>query len=258
MDCVEIEGNVSLGERIVSTVKSVPLKVPATLLAVGIALSAFPALSQSAMTPGGGAMAPQPRVAPTVAPPAPVAAPQMPVAIPNVSGSAPGEPAKLTVRKAGEAQTEYLKAPDANSGGQPGPTGGPQRIARTPLSSVAIGLEGDPGSFAAGKGATDAGGNVTFKDLKPGNYRVQLPNAGPQGGAVSMTTFVNGKLASRTEFPVGSSVGTFAVGSAKDTITLKFERNAPPPGGTGSGARPARAARAAINGDIIIDDPSSD
>jgi hypothetical protein len=26
-----------------------------------------------------------------------------------------------------------------------------------------------------------------------------------------MTTFVNGKLASRTEFPVGSSVGTFAV-----------------------------------------------
>jgi hypothetical protein len=40
-----------------------------------------------------------------------------------------------------------------------------------------------------------------------------------------MTTFVNGKLVSRTEFPAGSSVGTFAVASAKDTITLKFETN---------------------------------
>jgi hypothetical protein len=40
-----------------------------------------------------------------------------------------------------------------------------------------------------------------------------------------MTTFVNGKLASRTEFPAGTSVGTFAVASAKDTITLKFETN---------------------------------
>ncbi|MDO8977237.1 hypothetical protein [Reyranella sp.] len=40
-----------------------------------------------------------------------------------------------------------------------------------------------------------------------------------------MTTFVNGKLASRTEFSVGSSVGTFAVASAKDTTTLKFETN---------------------------------
>ncbi|MDO8973893.1 hypothetical protein [Reyranella sp.] len=40
-----------------------------------------------------------------------------------------------------------------------------------------------------------------------------------------MTTFVNGKLASRTVFPVASSVGTFAVASARDTITLKFERS---------------------------------
>ncbi|MDP3242625.1 MAG: hypothetical protein Q8M69_19580, partial [Reyranella sp.] len=42
-------------------------------------------------------------------------------------------------------------------------------------------------------------------------------------GAVSMTTFVNGKLASRADLPVGTSVGTFTVASAKDTITLKFE-----------------------------------
>jgi hypothetical protein len=60
--------------------------------------------------------------------------------------------------------------------------------------------------------------------LEPGNYEVALPSV-PGGGAVSMTTFVNGKLASRTEFPAGSSVGTFAVASAKDTITLKFETN---------------------------------
>jgi len=58
---------------------------------------------------------------------------------------------------------------------------------------------------------------VTFKDLKPGNYRVKLPDAGAQGSAVSMTTFVNGKLASLTVFPIGSSVGTFAISNAKDT-----------------------------------------
>jgi len=52
-----------------------------------------------------------------------------------------------------------------------------------------------------------------------------------------MTTFVNGKLASRTEFPVGSPVGTFAVASAKDTITLKFENNtgSMPTDGVGAG-----------------------
>lgn len=41
-----------------------------------------------------------------------------------------------------------------------------------------------------------------------------------------MTTFVNSKLASRTEFPVGSPVATFALGSAKDAITLNFESKA--------------------------------
>lgn len=221
-----------------------------------VIVSATPVLSQSAMTPGGGVMAPQPRVAPTVAPPAPVAAPQMPVAIPNAPGTAPVDPAKLTVRKAGEPQKDYLKTPDANSGVQPGPTGGPAKVNTqgVPLSGIPVGLEGEVGGSLKAPSTTDARGNVTFKDLKPGNYKVQLPNAGT-GGAVSMTTFVNGKLASRTVFPGGGSVGTFAVASAKDTVTLKFERNATDLRGTGSGVGPARAA---INGDIVIDDPSSD
>ncbi|WP_370692567.1 SpaA isopeptide-forming pilin-related protein [Reyranella sp.] len=44
-----------------------------------------------------------------------------------------------------------------------------------------MGLVGAPGSLAAGKGTTDASGNVTFKELKPGNYSVELPNAGAPG-----------------------------------------------------------------------------
>jgi hypothetical protein len=47
------------------------------LVAVGIALVAMPAWSQGAMIPGGGAMTPQPRVAP---------APQAPVVAPALSG----------------------------------------------------------------------------------------------------------------------------------------------------------------------------
>lgn len=221
-----------------------------------VVASASPALSQSAMSPGGGAVAPQPRVAPTVAPPAPVAAPQMPVAIPNVSGSAPGDPAKLTVRKAGEPQKDYLNTPDANSGGQPGsPTAPADAAAKnkaffekepvtqqrgTPTASTGPGQPTAHNSNQPIPGIdvvvqkkpccppstvkTDAEGKITLKLPEAGNYDVDLPNV-RTGGAVSMTTFVNGKLASRTVFPPGSSVGTLAVVSPRDTIVLKFETN---------------------------------
>jgi hypothetical protein len=61
------------------------------LLAVGIALVAMPAWSQGAMTPGGGAVAPQPRVAPAL--PAPVVTPQAPMTVapnPTVAQPVPG------------------------------------------------------------------------------------------------------------------------------------------------------------------------
>ncbi len=126
--------------RLVPSAASAAAKL-STLMVLDIALAASPALAQSAMTPGGGATVPQPRVAP--APQAPVAAPQAPVVAPQLPLVAP--------------------APS-------------------------------------------------------GDRVIQTTNS-------IRTTFVNGKLASRTEFPVGSSVGTFAVSSAKDTVILKFETN---------------------------------
>lgn len=84
---------------------------------------------------------------------------------------------------------------------------------------------------------TDAEGKITLKLPEAGNYEVALLGATTKG-AVSMTTFVNGKVAARTVFPVGSSVGTFAVANPKDTIILKFESNSQPVndiGGQGGG-----------------------
>ena len=69
---------------------------------------------------------------------------------------------------------------------------------------------------------TSGDGQTTFRQLEPGTYDVALPKV-PGGGAVSMTTFVNGQEASRADFPVGSSTGQFSVRNAQDTITLKFE-----------------------------------
>ena len=107
---------------------------------------------------------------------------------------------------------------------------------------------------------TDASGQVTFKELAPGNYDIVLPKPARSsgydpviGGVIQLTTFVNGKLASRTEFPVGSSVGTFAVSSAKDTVVLKFETNLGSTpvngvGGTGGGRFPTNLGASPTNG----------
>ena len=184
------------------------------MLAVGIALVAMPAFSQGAMTPGGGAMVPQPRVAP--APQAPVVAPQVPVVVAPNPSAIPTGPAggpQKTLRVINNSETD--RAPvEAQYSRTNGNTYGGLDI---------VVMKQGQGSPNIPTSKTDGSGQTTFRQLEPGTYSVQLPNAGPQGGTVSMTTFVNGKLASRTEFPAGSSVGTFAVASARDTITLKFE-----------------------------------
>jgi len=186
------------------------------LLIVGIALGAMPAFSQGAMTPGGGAMVPQPRVAP--APQAPVVAPQVPVTVAPNPSAIPTGPAggpQKTIRVINNSETD--RAPVAAQSRTTGNVYGGVDI---------VVMKQSQGSSSIPTSKTDGNGQTTFRQLEPGTYSVQIPNAGPRAGTVSMTTFVNGKLASRTEFPVGSSVGTLAVGSVKDTITLKFESKA--------------------------------
>lgn len=205
------------------TDRSSALKLPtqistakmSAILAMGIALVATPALSQGGMTPGGGAMVPQPRVTP--APQAPTA-PQAPLTVAPNAGAIPTGPAggpQKTLRVINNSETEHAPVDAQYSRTTGNVYGG---------VDIVLMKEGQ-GSPIIPTSKTDGSGQTTFRQLEPGTYRVQLPNAGPKGGAVSMTTFVNGKLASRTEFPAGSSAGTFAVGSAKDTITLKFETN---------------------------------
>ena len=197
------------------------VSVRLALLAAGIALAAAPALAQSAMTPGGGAT-PQPRVAP--APQASIAAPQAPVAAPQVPLVAPAPSGDRVIQT-----TNSIRA----TGTPTGPAEPKPNYQNQPIPGIDVVVQKKPnggGEMPVSK--TDASGQVTFKELPPGNYDIVLPKPARSsgydpviGGVIQLTTFVNGKLASRTEFPVGSSVGTFAVSSAKDTVVLKFETN---------------------------------
>jgi len=204
------------------TDKASGLKLPAqistlkisALLIVSIALGAMPAFSQGAMTPGGGPMTPQPRVAP--APQAP-AAPQAPVAAPLAPLAAPARSGDRLVPMTNSIRT---------TGTPSGPAAPKPNNSNTSGIDVVVTKKPHGGSVSIIDNTNITGNRqLTLKQLEPGTYDVALPSV-PGGGAVSMTTFVNGKLASRTEFPVGSSVGTFAVGNAKDIITLKFESKA--------------------------------
>lgn len=110
------------------------------LLAVGIALVAMPAWSQGAMTPGGGAMTPQPRVAP--APQAPVVAPQMPMAAPTPSSPAAPAPQQnkpFTIR----GNEQQLKE-SAVTQGSPAIVGGTVTAAAKLLSPSDGALVGGP------------------------------------------------------------------------------------------------------------------
>ena len=128
---------------------------------------------------------------------------------------------------------EYLKTPDG--GGTPTNDPAQPNAHNKPI------FESSSQSRCCEMKQLDANGQFTFRQLEPGNHSVQLPNAGPKGGEIIMTTSVNGKLAARTVYPPGSSVGTFAVSSAKDTVTLKFESN-----GVGAAAAGAAAGTAGM------------
>ncbi len=185
-------------------------------------------------------MAPQPRVAPaapqaptpTVVPNVPALVPAPTMAQPGVQPGPTGGPAK--VDKQGVPLSGIPVGLEGEVGGSlktPGTTGGPvvpQRTAGTPLSGIPVGLEGEPGGIAAGKGKTNAQGNITLKDLKPGRYAIICcDDTVPAAQFLTVSTSVNGKPQSRADFPVGSSVGTFTVSSARDTITLAFTIGSP-------------------------------
>ncbi|WP_422034632.1 hypothetical protein [Reyranella sp.] len=227
--------------RLVPPAASAAAKL-STLVVLGIALAASPPLAQSAMTPGAGAMAPQPRVAP--APQAPVAAPQAPVVAPQVPLVAPAPSGDRVIQTTNSIRT---------TGTPTGPAAPTPNYSNTSGIDVVVTKKPHGGSINIIDNTNITGNRqLTLKQLEPGNYDVALPNI-PGGGTVSMTTFVNGTLASRSDFPAGSSVGTFAVSSAKDTVILKFETNlgATPVngvGGTGGGRFQTNLGASPTNG----------
>ena len=251
-------GNRSLGASCASRRAAAGLS---TLLAASLALAASPALSQGAMGPGGGAMTPQPRVAPpppapVAPPPAPVVAPQMPIAAPSINqpvpqpqtrsatstsnrdhidqdaqtdikklttsgGSSTGSPggAQKTIRVINNSESERANTPGA-------PTGPANPVASNsnqPIPSVNVMVRKQSGAGPISTAKTDGSGQTTFRQLEPGIYDVALPSVA--GGTVSMTTFVNGTPVARTDFPMGSEIGTFTVAKASDTVILKFQTN---------------------------------
>ena len=197
----------------------------AILFATGLALAATPALSQGAMGPGGGAMTPQPRVAPAPQAPAvtPQAPPQMPIAAPIPSTVQPG-PTKQS-DKAKAATGDYVNVESSNRDHlTTGPAKPMPNYSNNPIPGIDVVVRKKPAGNAIPTAKTDGTGQATFRQLEPGTYEVALPKV-PDGGTVSLTTFVNGVPASRTDFPVGSSVGTFTVAKAGDTVILKFQTN---------------------------------
>jgi hypothetical protein len=112
----------------------------------------------------------------------------------------------------------------------------------TPLQGTPVGIEGEPGGIAAGKGKTDARGNVTFKDLKPGRYtyRIERDDTVPAAQFLVVTASVNGTVQWRREFPIGSSVGTLTIGNAKDIVTLNLTLESKAPVGGGTSQSPKR------------------
>jgi len=223
-----------------------------TLMTAGIVLAVTPALSQGAMGSGGGAMAPQPRVAPApqapaVTPQAPVVTPQMPPQVPmaapsinqpvpqpqprnatsssnrdHIDQDAQTDIKKLRIINNSESDTATVDVPFSRKPGTPAdpakPATGKQE---QPIPSVNVMVRKGVGPISSAK--TDGNGQTTFRQLEPGTYDVALPSV--PGGTVSMTVLVNGTPASRADFPVGSLIGTFTVAKASDTVILKFQTN---------------------------------
>ena len=107
-----------------------------------------------------------------------------------------------------------------------------------PIPGIDVVVRKKPAGNAINQ-TTGGDGQTTFRQLEAGTYDVALPKLSG-GGTVSMTVFVNGTPASRTDFPVGNSTGTFTVAKAGDTVMLKFQTNSGQTpvngvGGTGGG-----------------------
>jgi hypothetical protein len=64
--------------------------------------------------------------------------------------------------------------------------------AGTPISSVPVGLDHDPGGNLVAESKTDAKGNATFGKLAPGRYVVFVPDLSIFKGPVVFAVSVNG------------------------------------------------------------------
>jgi hypothetical protein len=125
------------------------------LVAVGIALVAMPAWSQGAMIPGGGAMTPQPRVAP--APQAPVVAPQAPIAAPQVPLVAPALSGDRLVPMTNSVRT---------TGTPTGPEKPMPRYSNNPIPGIDVVVKKQPaGGGVIPTSKADGTGQTTFRQL---------------------------------------------------------------------------------------------
>ena len=119
-----------------------------TVFAVGLVLAATPALSQGAIGPGAGPMAPQPRVAPApsvVAPSAPIVAPQVPMAVPGpASPSVPSPQQNKAFSIRGDEQQVITQPGSTTTNpGTPQPTGGPAGLKGTTAVVGLLALQAD-------------------------------------------------------------------------------------------------------------------
>ena len=186
-----------------------------TLLAVGAALISQPVLSQGPMSPGGGAMAPQPRVAPPPPPPPP---PPPVMAVPVAPGTMPGAPASIAPRESSTSGSGggTIKSPENESPrpvdrlptttGTTGraPVAAPVATPATPtvdrskaIASASRGLlpardvaivSADGSGGARKEVRTNDKGQFSFGPLSPGVRDVTIPlatllRAQPEGGA---------------------------------------------------------------------------
>ncbi len=216
-----------------------------------------------AMTPQPRVAPPPP--APVAPPPAPVVAPQMPIAAPSINqpvpqpqtrsatstsnrdhidqdaqtdikklttsgGSSTGSPggAQKTIRVINNSETDTATVDDPSrmTTTPTGPAKPQPNYSNQPIPGIDVVVRKKPAGNAINQ-TTGGDGQTTFRQLEAGNYDVALPKLSG-GGTVSMTVFVNGTPASRTDFPVGSSTGTFTVAKAGDTVMLKFQTNQQP------------------------------
>jgi hypothetical protein len=182
----------------------------------GVALSAQPALSQSAMggAPGGGAMAPQPRMA---APP-----PQAPAFIPNTSAMIPspmtGAPQGMPTASGkatgepGKAKSDVYRANAFAIKDAKAPAGGPKQApSKAPLPSGyaydangRIGFVGNTGT--SGGAQSGAGATASPPQMNRTGYPNLPSSVDPAAAKVAGPNPTAPQEIRRTGFPVGVPV----------------------------------------------------